>query len=215
MHFRHKIQVKALELDEKIKDIVILSEEINDRTQKVNQLNSEIIRKENDIERLRDIVKNTETSRPSNLLEKNNELKVHIESLFKDQWQLLNRLCSQYVKEEFNDEIKKEALLKEINREIIDLKNPDRLLEIRRCVNLYMNGILVDLENQCGFLKQDDISFIALLYAGFSPKTICLITGIKYKYFYNKRSRLIERIRKSNAESKAVFISKIPMNYSR
>lgn len=215
MHFRHKIQVKALELDEKIKDIVILSEKINDRTQKVNQLNSEIIRKENDIERLRDIVKNTETSRPSNLLEKNNELKVHIESLFKDQWQLLNRLCSQYVKEEFNDEIKKEALLKEINREIIDLKNPERLLEIRRCVNLYMNGILVDLENQCGFLKQDDISFIALLYAGFSPKTICLITGIKYKYFYNKRSRLIERIRKSNAESKAVFISKIPMNYSR
>ena len=106
MHFRHKIQVKALELDEKIKDIVILSEKINDRTQKVNQLNSEIIRKENDIERLRDIVKNTETSRPSNLLEKNNELKVHIESLFKDQWQLLNRLCSQYVKEEFNDEIK-------------------------------------------------------------------------------------------------------------
>lgn len=215
MHFRHKIQVKALELDERIRDIVILSEKINDGTQKVNQLNSEINQKNNDIERLKDIVNNTETSPANNLLEKNNELKVRIESLFKDQWQLLNRLCSQYVKEEFNDEIKKEVLLKEITREIIDLKNPDRLLEIKRCVNLYMNGILVDLENQCSFLKQDDISFIALLYAGFSPKTICLITGIKSKYFYNKRSRLIERIRKSNAENRELFISKIPLNYAR
>lgn len=88
-------------------------------------------------------------------------------------------------------------------------------MEIKRCVNLYMNGILVDLENQCSFLKQDDISFIALLYAGFSPKTICLITGIKSKYFYNKRSRLIERIRKSNAENRELFISKIPLNYAR
>lgn len=70
-------------------------------------------------------------------------------------------------------------------------------------------GLLRDFCAQCPWLKSDDITFIMLIYAGFSPRTICLFTGIKIKYFYGKRSRLTERIMASDAKEKELFCSKM------
>ena len=49
-----------------------------------------------------------------------------------------------------------------------------------------MNNIVEKLREQCPMLKPDDIVFIMLVYAGFSPRAVCLFTGIKLKYFYTK-----------------------------
>ncbi len=40
---------------------------------------------------------------------------------------------------------------------------------------------------------------IVLIYAGFSPRAVCMFTGIKLKSFYTKRTRLITRISSSEA----------------
>ena len=73
-----------------------------------------------------------------------------------------------------------------------------------------MNNIAVVLREQCSFLKEEDFIFIILVYAGFAPRTICMFTNIKFKHFYNKRSRLIERIKKSDVKDKEWFVSRFP-----
>ena len=45
--------------------------------------------------------------------------------------------------------------------------------------------------------------------AGFSPRAICIFTDIKVKNFYNKRSRLKEKILASDAPDKEWFVSKM------
>ena len=72
-----------------------------------------------------------------------------------------------------------------------------------------MDGIVTELKKQCTFFKEDDLNYIALSYAGFSARSVCLFTGIKYKHYYVKKARLIERIRKSDAPDKDLFISKM------
>ncbi len=57
--------------------------------------------------------------------------------------------------------------------------------------------------------KREDFIFIILVYAGFAPRTICMFTNIKFKHFYNKRSRLIERIKKSDVKDKRMVCFKI------
>lgn len=75
--------------------------------------------------------------------------------------------------------------------------------------DIHMDGIVTNLRIQCPFLKENDINYIALIFAGFSARSICLFTGLKYKHYYVKKSRLIERIRKSNAPDKELFLSKM------
>lgn len=74
-------------------------------------------------------------------------------------------------------------------------------------VNRYMDNIVGRLSQQCPFLKPDDLTFMALLYARFSPRAVCLFTGIKLKYFYTKRSRLFSRITEALGDGARKFLS--------
>ncbi len=69
-----------------------------------------------------------------------------------------------------------------------------------------MNNIIKKLREQCSFLKEEDIVFITLIYAGLSPRAVCFFTDIKLKNFYTKKRRLVERIDNSRCENKDVFI---------
>ena len=72
-----------------------------------------------------------------------------------------------------------------------------------------MGGIITDLKTQCPFLKEADVNFLALLFAGFSVRAVCMFTGIKYPHFYVKKSRLIKRIEASDAPDKSLFLQKL------
>ncbi len=81
--------------------------------------------------------------------------------------------------------------------------------EIENAVNLYMDNIVSRLKEQCPFLKRDEISFMALNYAGLSARAVCIFTGIGLKYFYVKRKRILDKIKCSDATSKDEFVSMI------
>lgn len=58
-------------------------------------------------------------------------------------------------------------------------------------------------------MKEDDYTFLSLVFAGFSVRAVCLFSGIKYKLFYLKRSRLGKRISLSDAPHKELFLQKL------
>ena len=98
--------------------------------------------------------------------------------------------------------------MESINKEVQRVTSEKGIQEIVAAVDIYMGGIITLLRNQCQFLKETDINYIALVYAGFTVKAVCLFLDIKYQHFFVKKSRLIRRIQKSDAQDKDLFISK-------
>ncbi|MDE6521383.1 MAG: hypothetical protein K2L17_01065 [Muribaculaceae bacterium] len=131
-----------------------------------------------------------------------------VEKLFKEKWMTLDMLCNQYFSLN-NFELSEKSILSNIEKEVKRIISKKGIAEIVETADIYMDGIVTELKKQCTFLKEDDINYIALSYAGFSARSVCLFTGIKYKHYYVKKARLIERIRKSDAPDKDLFISKM------
>ena len=150
--------------------------------------------------------------RIKNLLEeKQEEQSKHsqiVESLFKEKWVILDKLCNQYFG--LNEsEITQKSLIANLEKEVKRVVSKKGLLEIVESVDSFMNGIVTSLKDQCSFLKEDDINFLTLVYAGFSSRSVCMFLGIKYQHFYVKKSRLIKRIQNSSAPDKDLFIQKL------
>lgn len=184
--YRLKIRIKNGEIEKRMNEILVLSERIQNKNDDINQLTSQLTTQQDKSELLKNLVEN----------------------LFKDKWKTINLLCDEFF-EKGNSEKAKATIINEVEKEIKRICNPKNLKAIETAVNDCMDGIVSKLRVQCPFLKPEDILFITLLYAGFAPRAVCIFTGIKLKYFYNKRSRLSERIMKSNAPEKILFVEKM------
>lgn len=131
-----------------------------------------------------------------------------VEKLFKDKWATLDTLCDQYFGLG-NSELSSKDLVNNIEKELKKIVSKKGLAEIVASVDSYMGGIITNLRTQCQFLKESDVKFLALLFAGFSVRAVCMFIGIKYDYFYVKKSRLIKRIEASEAPDKSLFLQKL------
>lgn len=131
-----------------------------------------------------------------------------IEYLFRDRFKTINLICNEYHTMHDNEQNRLKLIHKVID-EVNSLKEKRRLDEIKDLLNTYMDGIIDKLTEECKFLKQADIDFLTYIYAGFSSHAVCLFTDIRIKNFYNKRTRLRNRIEAANPPSKILFISKI------
>lgn len=136
-------------------------------------------------------------------------LSARIESLFRERWQTINFLCNEFF-EKGDSEKTRAFIINEVEKEIQRLKTPRNLRQIEASVNDCMDLIVSRLREQCGeVLKEDDILFITLIYAGFSPRAVCMFTGIKLKSFYTKRTRLVARISASDAPDRDDFLKRL------
>lgn len=186
MIYRISIKIKDIKIEKSINEIIILTEQIKNKSIENKELSNSIHGREEQI----------------------SNMDIEIENLFRNQWSTLNRLCNEFFEKE--SENSKLSSIASIEKEIKKIVNRKNIGSIEESVNKYMNNIVVALREQCSFLKEEDFIFIILVYAGFAPRTICMFTNIKFKHFYNKRSRLIERIKKSDVKDKEWFISKFP-----
>lgn len=129
-----------------------------------------------------------------------------IEHLFKEKWATLNMLCDEYF--ELNDCVHSRiAILNNIDKELKKMRSSKNLDLIENDVDNYMGGIMTIIRTECPFLKKDDFTFLSLVFAGFSVRAVCLFMGIKYKLYYLKKSRLLNRIQNSNAPHKEIFLN--------
>lgn len=186
MIYRISIKIKNNKIEKSINEIIILTEQIKNKSIENKELSNSIHGREEQI----------------------SNMDIEIENLFRNQWNTLNRLCNEFFEKE--SQSSKLSSVSSIEKEINKIVNRKNIGSIEESVNRYMNNIAVVLREQCSFLKEEDFIFIILVYAGFAPRTICMFTNIKFKHFYNKRSRLIERIKKSDVKDKEWFVSRFP-----
>lgn len=117
-------------------------------------------------------------------------------------------LCNEYFEKNESEKIRL-TLFNEVEKHILSLRDRKYVEALEEVVNTYLDHILVKLREQLPTLSSSDLTFITYLYAGFSPRAICIFTDIKVKNFYNKRSRLKEKILASDAPDKEWFVSKM------
>ena len=139
---------------------------------------------------------------------RNHELEAQVNTLYSSRLDTLNMLCNVYFEKSESEKVKL-SLYNEVEKHILALRDSKSINELEDIVNKYMDNILVKVREQLPELNRKDLIFLTYLYAGFSPRAVCIFTNIKIKNFYNRRSRLKERILETNAQDKDFFVSKM------
>lgn len=198
--YRLRMRNRSDELELAINSLVELRKRVdisdNDNRKLTDRLNEET-----------STIKDLEAKLVERELSGNFNIKL-IEMLFKEKWVTLNMLCNNYF--DLGDSEKTRlAILKNIEIEINKQRTQKNLEEIESAVDLYLGGIMSRMRSECTFLKDADFTFLSLIFAGLSVRAICLFTGIKYKNFYLRKSRLIKRIEASDAPGKEIYLDRL------
>ncbi|MDE7413902.1 MAG: hypothetical protein K2N05_08985 [Muribaculaceae bacterium] len=139
---------------------------------------------------------------------RNCELEEQVNTLYSNRLDTLNMLCNEYFEKSDSEKVKL-SLYNEVEKHILALRDTKSITQLESIVNMYMDNILVKVREQMPELNKKDLIFLTYLYAGFSPRAVCIFTDIKIKNYYNRRSRLKNRILESNAPDKEIFASKM------
>lgn len=140
--------------------------------------------------------------------DRNRALEAKVEALYGSRLDTLNMLCNEYFEKSESEKVKL-TLYNEVENHILALRDSKSISELEGIVNTYLDNILVKVKEQLPELNRNDMLFLTYLYAGFSPRAVCIFTNIKIKNFYNRRSRLKDRILASDAPDKEYFVSKM------
>lgn len=97
-----------------------------------------------------------------------------------------------------------------IYREAISLINSfseeNTLQDLENIVNECNDDVVRRIRVEIPQLNEKEMSLLIYLYCGFSSRTVCLLMGDKLENYYNKKSRLKNKILKSNAVDKDEFV---------
>lgn len=198
--YKMKLKFKNLIISQKLDEITRISFYAQDNKRKLDKLNENLLSQKNKINELEKSLAQQQ--------DKNKIIKQNAKNLFQERWKIINTLCDEFSKNH-DSATAKSIIFHRVENEISTLSLPQNLKSIEIAVNKYMDNIVSKLRFQCPFIKEADIRFLTLIFAGFSPKAICILTEIKLKYFYTKKARLSERINNSNVADKNLFLNNI------
>ena len=208
--YQLRLRAKKHELDKKVIEILRLTNNIKDSLAVHQILEDKIAAQNQDISILKDTIRyqkyNLDEYRQSSETVK--ELRAELETLFRNSWNLLNKLCNEYFEKE-DSRISREIIVKNIESELSKIQKQNNIHNIKESVNKYMSGLVTKLEDQCPTLSQIEINIATLIFAGFNAKSICLFLGIRLKNFYAKRKQLIDTIKESTTPDTNIFLEKL------
>lgn len=140
----------------------------------------------------------------------NAELREKVGMLYADRWNIFNQLCNEYFnKKDAQSENVRLSVYKELEKHIDDMRSTESLAELEQLLNAYNDNLMQRIRVQIPGLTKKDMAFLTYLYSGFSPRAICLFTDIKIKNFYNRRTRMRDKILASGAPDCEEFASKM------
>lgn len=126
--------------------------------------------------------------------------------LYRDKFDSLNKLCTEYIAKKDASEKIRLTLYKDIERQILSLASTKKLDEINTSLDRYCDNIASRFRESFPTMKRTDLTFVTLIFAGLSSKIICLICDITPGNYYTKRQRLKSLIENSDTPWKQQFL---------
>ena len=132
-----------------------------------------------------------------------------VEALFRDRWRVVNKLCDIYYEKSDSAGAMK-FIVRDIEAELQELRSKESIRDILATADRCLDGEISRLQQECGeFLKEQDIEFVGLIYAGLSVRAVCYLTGLRKANFYQKKNRLMKRIAESDAPAREEFVERL------
>ncbi len=140
--------------------------------------------------------------------ETNLALRRKVNELYKSRLDTLNMLCNGYFDNNESEKMK-EVFYKDVEKQILALRDNKSVEALEDIVNEYLDNTMLRIREQIPELTLNDLKFLTYIYAGFSPRAVCIFMNIKIKTFYNRRNMLKERILESDAPDREILVSKM------
>ena len=140
--------------------------------------------------------------------ERNLELREKVNALYRRRLDTLNMLCNGYFDNNDSEKMR-DVFYKDVEKQILALRDNKSVEALEEIINEYLDNTMQRLRDQLPELSVSDLKFLAYIYAGFSPRAVCIFMNIKIKTFYNRRNLLKERILASDAPDKEYFVSRM------
>lgn len=176
--------------------------ELDSRMEHIQALTAAIAESQTDAQRMSDELNDTRRQLRQ-ISASGSSARDIVGQLFRSQWKTLNVLCNEYF--EKGDTSLRSTILKEVEKEISRIKGRQGVKSIAEALDQHFDNIITRLRSQLPELSESDLMFLIFVYAGFSPRAICLFTGYTLKYFYKKRGVLKEKILSSQAADRLQF----------
>lgn len=183
----NEVNVLSANLDESLLSNRVLSKELEDAQNSVAILNKKLDEQITDSEVLNSVVKD----------------------LFTQHFNTLNMLCNEYMEKNDTNIKTKLSIYSSIKSEIDKMSAKSELMKLEEITNKCNFGVIDRLRDQMPELKESDVVFLMLIFAGLAPRAIALISDISYSNYYTKRRRLKAKIESSSAPDKNLFLSSI------
>ncbi len=99
--------------------------------------------------------------------------------------------------------------------EINKLRNDNKFIsKLEELINRDTDGILFEVYESIGKMKFDQRKLLIYLYYGLTTNMICLLLEIEPNGLYNRKNRLLNKIKASVSERKSILINKLRRNYT-
>ena len=212
--YRNRINKKNADISKKMTEIMLLSRTLQQTYTEKESLNQKLAKHDADMEELSTLVsrQNTEIKELSATAisnkDKNEKLNSMIGSLLQSRFSQLNNIISEYAEQEENRD-NYLAFYKNIKQEIDKFKLPKTLEGIENIVDECMGGVITNIREGIPTMRDKDITFIALVLAGFNARAIGLFLGMHPNYTYRRKKQLIKIIEDSDIMNKDELVKNL------
>lgn len=141
--------------------------------------------------------------------ESNGIQQQRIVSLFKEQYNLLDELCTTYY-ENPKDEQRSKHIFEKVKSVIGTFSSDEGYAKLETIVNECRHNVITLLRRELPKFKEADYRLLCYFCAGLSVQTISLFTKEEPEKLWVYKGRLIARIAKSDAPNKEIILEQIP-----
>lgn len=129
-----------------------------------------------------------------------------IDTLLRARFSDIDALVNKYFK--LKEEGKKglDGIIDDLNRIVAKINTPKNLETLQQIINENYDNIIEKFKIQIPRVNEAQTTLFTYLITGLSARTICLLCSVTTANYYNKLSRLRQKIEKSDAPDKELFL---------
>lgn len=142
-----------------------------------------------------------------------NDIKTQIHNLIGSQLQAIDTIFAAYY---LNQQTESDSKLNKIlGQTVTRFRSDDCIYSLQQIIDRYNNNLITRLRNSFPGIKSDDVIFMTYIFAGFSPRSVCLFTNTPYKYYYTRTTRLRQYFSQTQHPDSEIFIEELTRSARR
>lgn len=203
--FIQRIKTQNKEIENNMLKASNLRNLLQIKEMKVNEMNAKIMSKDAETVSLQEKLDESEKLRNTQL----QTLNTAINNLFEQSFTTIDKLTSAYY--EYQGTInEKQKIYSDVMGIMSKLSSDKKVIyELEKFVNQYRNNLMIRFRTNFPEFKEADCVLFLYIIAGFSSRAISIFINEKLDVVYNRKSRLKQKIIRSNSPEKEIFVKHI------